>query len=221
MMGACRSRPRRICGTSSLRHRPARIRRSTHRTTAPPACAIRPPRPSASTRPKPTPPSSPAPCGATTTSSPPQRPHDRSDRRGRRAAHRRLRPRARHRWSSDPVDARRDLAGERIGPLPPPQRPVARHARSELRRRRPRDHRTRRPLLVHHHPPRRLPVGQPPQRVAAGAHPLLAVRPFVHATTDHPDVLPGRPAVLPGPDLQLHPRPRRPPASPSPATTTT
>ena len=54
---------------------------------------------------------------------------------------------------------------------------------------------------------RRLPVGQPPQRVAAGAHPLLALRAGVRAAPRDADVLPRRPAVLPGPDLQLGARP--------------
>ena len=50
------------------------------------------------------------------------------------------------------------------------------------------------------------PWKQPPQRLAAGAHPLLAVRPGVRPATGDADVLPRRPAVLPGPDLQLGPR---------------
>ncbi len=40
------------------------------------------------------------------------------------------------------------------------------------------------------------PVGQPPQRLAPGPHPLLAHGPRVHPAAGHPDVLPGRP-VLP------------------------
>ena len=36
-----------------------------------------------------------------------------------------------------------------------------------------------------------LPVAQPPQRLAPGPHPLLAVRNRLHAADDHPDVLPG------------------------------
>ena len=58
-------------------------------------------------------------------------------------------------------------------------------------------------LPLRHDQARRLPVGQPPQRLAAGAHPLLAVRPRVHAAARDADVLPRRPAVRPGPDLQL------------------
>ena len=56
-------------------------------------------------------------------------------------------------------------------------------------------HRRRGPLPVRHHQAGRLPVGQPPQRLAARAHPLLAVRPRVHPAAGDADVLPGRPAV--------------------------
>ena len=38
-------------------------------------------------------------------------------------------------------------------------------------------------------------MAQPRQRLAAGAHPLLALRHGVHAAAGHPDVLPRRPAV--------------------------
>ena len=65
-------------------------------------------------------------------------------------------------------------------------------------------------LPLRHDQARRLPVGQPPERLAPRAHPLLAVRARVHAAARDADVLPGRPAVLPGPDLQLGPRRARP-----------
>ena len=74
-----------------------------------------------------------------------------------------------------------------------------------LRRARPRRHRQPRPLRVHDHQARRLPVGQPPQRVAPRAHPLQPVRAGLHPAAGHADVLPGRPAVRAGPDLQRHP----------------
>ena len=45
------------------------------------------------------------------------------------------------------------------------------------------------------------------------------LRPGVHPAAGHADVLPGRPALLPGPDLQLGPR-QRPGSGWSPATTT-
>ena len=67
--------------------------------------------------------------------------------------------------------------------------------------------RRRGPLPVRHDQAGRLPVGQPPQRLAAGAHPLLAVRAGVRPAPGHPDVLPGRSALPLGPDLQLRPRP--------------
>ena len=71
-------------------------------------------------------------------------------------------------------------------------------------------HRRRRPLPVHHHQARRLSLAQPPQRLAPGAHPLLAVRPVVPDAARHADVLPRRPAVPVRPDLQLGaPTPRR------------
>ena len=63
-------------------------------------------------------------------------------------------------------------------------------------------------LRVHHDQARALPVEEPPQRLAAGAHPLLAVRHRLHPADGHPDVLPGRPAVRPRPDLPVDPDPR-------------
>ena len=53
-------------------------------------------------------------------------------------------------------------------------------------------------------------VEEPPQCVAACAHPLLAVRNGIHAADDHPDVLPGRSAVRAGPDLPVDHRPEGP-----------
>ena len=149
----------------------ARLARLPLDAPAPPARS----RSCGSTRRRPTPPSSPGRCSARTPSTAGRRrPDDRPDRRGRRPAHHRHRPPARQRRAADPVVARRDLAGQRVRPLPPPRRPVAGHARPQLHRRRPHAHRRRRQLPLRHDPPRRLPVGQPPQRVAPGAHPLLA-----------------------------------------------
>ena len=51
--------------------------------------------------------------------------------------------------------------------------------------------RLRGPLPVHHDQARRLPVAQPRQRVARGAHPPVAVRPRVRHPAGDPDVLPG------------------------------
>ena len=68
--------------------------------------------------------------------------------------------------------------------------------------------RRRRQLPVHHHQAGTVSVEEPPQRVAAGAHPLLAVRNGVHPADDHPDVLPGRSAVRARPDLPGDHRPK-------------
>ena len=65
------------------------------------------------------------------------------------------------------------------------------------------------------------PWKQPPQRLAAGAHPLLAVRHRLHPAAGHPDVLPGRPAVRARPDLPVDRRPGGPRRGWSRPTTTT
>ena len=70
--------------------------------------------------------------------------------------------------------------------------------------------RRRGPLPLHDDQARRLPVAQPPQRLAAGPHPLLGVRPRLHRAARHPDVLPRRPAAGPRPDRRLGARPGRP-----------
>ncbi len=49
----------------------------------------------------------------------------------------------------------------------------------------------RRVLPVPDHQARALPVEEPPQRLAPGAHPLLAVRHRLHPAHGDPDVLPG------------------------------
>ena len=93
---------------------------------------------------------------------------------------------------------------------------LAGHARPQLHRRRALPHRRRRHLPLHDDPPRRLPVGQPPQRLAPGPPALLPVRALVHPAAGHPDVLPRRSAVLPGSDLRRGPR-AVPPRARSPA----
>ena len=75
-----------------------------------------------------------------------------------------------------PQNAGRDLAGQRRRPLPPRARPARRAAGPEFHRRRPHRHRRRRLLPIRHHQARRLSVAQPPQCLAPGAHPFLAVR---------------------------------------------
>ena len=73
--------------------------------------------------------------------------------------------------------AGRGLAGQRRRPLHPQARPAPRAARPELHRGRPVLTDDDGTLPVHHDQARSLPVEEPPQRVASGAHPLLAVRP--------------------------------------------
>ena len=53
--------------------------------------------------------------------------------------------------------------------------------------------------------PGRLPVAQPRQRLAAGAHPLLAVRHVVPVAAGHADVFPERSAVPVRPDHAVDP----------------
>ena len=102
----------------------------------------------------------------------------------------RHRPGPRRRRSTGAAPARRGLAGQRRRPLHPQARPAPGADRPELHRRRPLPDRRRRRLPVHHDQARALPVAQPPQRLAAGAHPLLAVRHRLHPAAGHPDVLP-------------------------------
>src|SRR5262249_49326443 len=66
-------------------------------------------------------------------------------------------------------------------------------------------HRDRRrgSLQVRHGEARRLSVGQPRQRVAAGAHPFFPVRLRVSVAPGDANVFPGRSAVRVRPDLQL------------------
>ena len=136
--------------------------------------------------------------------------HVRALRRTARRADHRHRSRPRRRRPAGPECAGRGLAGERRRPLSPRGRPASGAARSELHRRRPDDHRRRGPLPLRHGEARRLSVEEPPERLAAGAHPLLRLRPRVHAAARHADVLPGRSALPVRPDLQLRPRPEGP-----------
>src|SRR5947209_20588113 len=54
-------------------------------------------------------------------------------------------------------------------------------------------------------------MGQPPQRVAAGAHPLLVTGPGIRPAAGDADVLPRRPVLRVRPDLQLGARLEGPP----------
>lgn len=60
-------------------------------------------------------------------------------------------------------------------------RPASGAARSELHRSWPRADGSERPLQLRHNQARRLPVGQPSQRLASGPHPLLRVRSLLRA----------------------------------------
>src|SRR5581483_7853947 len=109
--------------------------------------------------------------------------------------------------------AGRGVAGQCRRPLPPRRRRARLGAaRPQLLRRRPHADRRRRPLPLRHDQARRLPLGQPRQRLAAGPHPLLGVRPGLQRTAGDPDVLPRRPAVHLRPDLRQRPRGRPAPA---------
>ncbi len=127
--------------------------------------------------------------------------------RAARPADRRQRPGARRGRPAGARLADRDLAGERGGPLPARRRSPRRTARPELQRRRPLPDRRRGPLLVRDDQARLLPVAQPPERLAAGAHPLLALRARVLSAARDADVLPRRPALPVRPDLRLGARP--------------
>ena len=102
-----------------------------------------------------------------------------------------------------PATLRRALAVQQRRPLPARRRPPPSAAGSELQRGWALPDRRRRRVPLRHDQARRLPLGQPSQRMATSAHPLLALRPRVHAAAGDADVLPRRPAVRPGPDLQL------------------
>ena len=75
-----------------------------------------------------------------------------------------------------------------------PHRPATRRS-TRTSRARPHRHRCRGPLPLHHHPARRVPLAQPLQRLAPGAHPLLALRQCVPHAHGDPDVLPGDPLL--------------------------
>ena len=85
-------------------------------------------------------------------------------------------------------------------------RSARRAARPELLRRRPHDDGRRGPLPLRDDQARRVPVAESSQRVASGAHPLLAVRHELPQPPGHADVLPGRSAAAVRPDHQHDPR---------------
>ena len=128
-------------------------------------------------------------------------PHRRADHRDR--------PGARQRRAAGPRHADRDLAGERGRPVPArvDQHPAPLDPNFTGAGRCMTDSEGRYRFVTIK--PGAYPWREPPQRVAARAHPLLAVRPGVHPAAGHPDVLSRRSAVRPGPDLQLRARRRR------------
>ena len=137
-----------------------------------------------------------------------------------RRAHHRPRAGARRRRPAAAEHPRRGLAVERRRPVPARQRRRHRAARPELHRRRPDDDRRRGPLPLRHRQARAVPVEEPPQRLAAGPHPLLPLRSGLRDPPGHADVLPGRPALPLRPDLRLAARRPRVRAS-SPRSTST
>ena len=143
------------------------------------------------------------------------------DRRSGRAADHRHRTAARCRRPTDRRLAHRAVAGQRLRPLPPCQRQLAGNPRPQLHRRRALPHRHRRHATASRRsaPAPIRGATTPTHGVPPHLH-FSPVRPLVHAAAGHPDVLPRRSAVLPGPDLQLRPR-AVPPRRSSPATTTT
>ena len=106
--------------------------------------------------------------------------------------------------------AGRVLAGQCRRPLPPQEGHLSRADRPELRRLRADADRRGRLVLLPHRQARRLSLAQLGQRLAAGAHPLLGLRPGLRPAADHPDVLRGRSAdpALPDPRSRSRTRTR-------------
>ncbi|CAA9420242.1 MAG: Protocatechuate 3,4-dioxygenase beta chain, partial [uncultured Rubrobacteraceae bacterium] len=122
------------------------------------------------------------------------------------------RPRPGRRRTPGPKRPRRGLAGERRGPLHPPERPASRPARPELLRRGTLPHGRRGPLPLRHGQAGGVPVEEPRQRLATGPRSFLGVRFILQEPADHPDVLPRRPALRARPHLPVRKRPRSPTA---------
>ena len=99
----------------------------------------------------------------------------------------------------------RVLAGQCRRPLPSRERHLRRPDRSQFRRLRTRADGRRGLLLLPHHQARPLSVPQLREQLAAGAHPLLAVRLGLCAAAHHADVFRGRSADPARPDPRHHP----------------
>ena len=104
-------------------------------------------------------------------------PQRRDRRRGDRPAHHRDRAGARRARRPVPRTLVEVWQANAAGRYLPPQRPVARAARPQLPRHRPLPDRRPGRLPLPDHPTGRLPLEEPSQRLAARAHPFLAVRP--------------------------------------------
>ncbi len=122
-----------------------------------------------------------------------QRPDQAARRRAHWPANHRARSRTRLGRAPGPGHAAGDLAGKRRRALRAPLGPLAGAIGPELLRRRALRDRCRRALLVRHDQAGAVPVGQPPQRLAPGAHPLLAARRAVLAAAGRAICFPGDP----------------------------
>ncbi|CAA9236812.1 MAG: Protocatechuate 3,4-dioxygenase beta chain, partial [uncultured Acetobacteraceae bacterium] len=130
-------------------------------------------------------------------------------RRADRGARHPPRPRAGRQRAPGAERAGGGVAGQRRRPLPPPERPLRRADRPQLRRLRPHADGRRRALALPHGEARPLPLPQPAERLAAGAHALLRLRLRLRAAPHHPDVLRRRPAAPPRRHHRHDPRPGR------------
>ena len=78
-------------------------------------------------------------------------------------------------------------------PLQSRRRPARRTARPALQGRGKGLHPCSGPVPLHHHPPRRVPMAQPPQCLASRAYPLQHLRRWLRPAAGDPDVFPWRP----------------------------
>src|SRR5918997_484981 len=132
-----------------------------------------------------------------------RRPYRPARGRAPRGEDHRYRPRPRRGRASGSGRPRRGLAGERRGPLHPPEGPAPRPAGPELLRCGALPHRRRGSLPLCHGKARGVPVEKPRQRLAAGPRSLLGLRLGFQEPAHHPDVLPRRPALRARPHLPV------------------
>ena len=124
-----------------------------------------------------------------------QRPHAAARWGSPGRAHHRGRPRRGRGRPARSACPGRSLAVQRRRPLPACPRQSSRADRPELQRRRARRHRRGRALPVRDHQAGGVSLGQSSECLAAGAHPLLALRRLDRVAHRHADVLSERPAV--------------------------